>query len=684
MTQQLPQIRMDYFALAGGLNQMTPPLVLPPGFATEAQNFECDTNGGYRRISGYERFDGHDRPSEQTFYTLPATITGAWAVGDTITGATSGATATVIGENNGVGFFVCKISGTFNGTESLTISATPAATNTAAAYRGGATSMAIEAMMTDATASVYRALISAVPGAGPIRGVTVFNDVVYAFRNNSLNTLCEMYKSTTGGWSKVTFGYQISFGTGSGAITDGQTGTGATSGASAVVKRVLRRSGAWSGTAAGTLVFASITGTFQSGENLQVGGVTKAVSTSVATAITLAPGGRFEFVTYNFFGAAGTKRLYGCDGKNPAFEWDGTTFVPILTGMTTDTPTHIAAHKQHLFLAFDSSLQHSGINDAYAWSPVLGAGELALGDTITNLRAHVGDASNAALVATTRNHIKVLYGTSSSDWQLISTETEIGAYPYTAQRLRYMFWLDDRGLTSMEAGQDFGNFGQAAISSGIRKWIMERLTLSTESCIVRELNQYRLFFSDKAALYVTYSGGKLSGIMPMLYAHDVTCCWSSEWNNGTERIFFGSSDGFVREMECGTSFDGEPIEFYFRTAWNHIKSPNVTKRFWRALLEMQGEGYIEMNFGYELGYGLPSINQPVPELTSVMAFSPAAWDSFVWYAFVWDGKTLAPVGISITGTAENISIGVSGRSTYVAPFTVTGIIIHHTLRRRLR
>lgn len=48
-----------------------------------------------------------------------------------------------------------------------------------------------------------RAVITAVPGSGKVRGVAVYKGVVYAWRNNAGDTLLDCYKSTSGGWSKV-------------------------------------------------------------------------------------------------------------------------------------------------------------------------------------------------------------------------------------------------------------------------------------------------------------------------------------------------------------------------------------------------------------------------------------------------------------------------------------------------
>jgi len=522
-----------------------------------------------------------------------------------------------------------------------------------------------------------------VPGYGPVRGVWLYNGVVYAFRNNVGNTVCVMHKSTAAGWTSVPLGYQLSYDSGTAVINEGDTVVGQTSGATGVATRVANRSGTWGTDATGLITFASISGTFQNGELLKVGGHTKARAIADSSAITLAKDGRFVFVNNNFGGGTSTARMYGCDGINKAFEFDGTVFVPITTGMLLDAPTFIAAHRSHLFLAFGASVQHSAITNPYSWSAVLGAGELAAGEQVTGMTPHVGSDQSAALVIMTRNRIQVLYGNSSADWKLINSESDVGGYAYTQQKVGDMYWLDDRGLTSLQAAFQFGNFQGSTVTPQIQDWLRAERTRVQDSCIVRNKNQYRVFFNDRYALYLTFINGKVAGVMPILFEDDVKCSCSGEWSTGEEQIFFGSSDGFVYQMDKGTSFDGEQITAFFTTSYNNIKSPQVLKRYRKALLEMRGSSYIALQFGYELGYGQSSVIQP-DYLSLQNNLGATYWDSFMWDNFYWDGRTLAPSELSISGSGENIALAVLSQTAISPSFTITGMLVHYTPRRRIR
>ena len=74
--RQLNPSRMEstYFPFEGGVNMVDPSLDLEPGELIAANNFEIDIRGRYRRIDGYERFDGQTLPSDIVYYRIPFTI----------------------------------------------------------------------------------------------------------------------------------------------------------------------------------------------------------------------------------------------------------------------------------------------------------------------------------------------------------------------------------------------------------------------------------------------------------------------------------------------------------------------------------------------------------------------------------------------------------------------------------
>ena len=678
LSQAKPRPAMISFG--GGCDFETPPLSTPSGHLRSAENYECDIMGGYARVMGYERYDGRTSPSSASAYVIDITLTGAIAVGDTVTGVTSLATGVVIVVPDSTHIVVTKVSGTFISGEVLNVAAAPQATTTSAPH--GATTDLLRAQYKNLAADEYRDDIAVPTGSGNILGVVRFGDATYAWRDNAGGTATNIWKSTTAGWSQVTLYNEISF-TAGGATQPAEAATLTQGGVTATIKRVVptTASTTWAlNTAAGRFIITN-----PAGGNFAAGAATigaiNVTLTAIQTAITLSPDGRYEFVVSNFGGSVATNRIYGCDGVNRGFEFDGTVLVPITTGMTLDAPNHVHVHKLQLFFSFLASVQHSGPGTPYIWSAILGASEIGMGDTVTGFQSQPGGESVGALAIFSRNSTKILYGTGVSNWQLATYRDELGAYVWSIQDIGHTMFLDDQGLTNLRTAQEFGNFAHAAVSNRIKSWLNGKRTKVTASCVVRNKSQYRLFFSDGYALYNTFS--KLGGLMPVQLENAATCAWSSEDSDGSEVIFFGSTNGMVYQMEKGTSFDGEPIVHHMRLAWDWLKSPQLVKRFHSASLEVSGSGYAEFSFSYELGYGSTAIAQP-GTISATTAFASSIWDEFQWDNFYWDGQTLMPSIVDLGGEAENISLLIHGSSDYHEAATFSGAMLHWAPRRYLR
>jgi hypothetical protein len=678
----MAQVKYDIIRMAGGLDLVTPTLSLAPGTARDALNFEASITGGYTRIAGYERFDGRPNPSDALYSILTVNLSAAVNVADTITGVTSGATGYVIVSTTGQ-LVITKATGVFTVGETIRVSGV--AKGTVTALGGSATTANKDAAIyLNLAADVYRADIGAVPGSGPIRGVVYYKGTAYAWRNNAGGTAMAIYKSTTSGWTLVPLGYELQFNTGSIEITEDMTLVGQSSGASAVVKRVVYASGIWtSNTAAGYLVFSSVTGTFSAGENLRIGSTTYAHAVAAQTAITLQPNGTVETTMGNFGGNTNQTRVYGCDSVNFGFEFDGTVYANIRTGMTLDTPTKVAFHKQHLFFAFKESVQFSGLGLPYQWIPILGAGEIALTNAVTNFLVQPGNQATGAMAVYTDSDTFILYGTSSATWNLVSYNVGTGAKPYTAQNMAQSYVFDDRGVINLQTTLNYGNFDSAAITLNIRPFVQQRRNLATGSSLNREKAQYRVFFSDSYALYLTISNNNLLGAMPVQFPNPVTVVCEGESPDGAETSFFGSTNGYVYRLDAGTSFDGAEIAANITLVFNAIRSPRILKRYRKGSLEISGTSYAEFTFSYDLGYSSTDLGQDtgVNYSSNLVA---SYWDSVSWDNFVWDGRTLAPSEVEIMGTAENIAVRIASISDIYAPFTVNSTILHYSMRRGLR
>lgn len=687
------QVKTAYVALSGGEDLVSPALSINPGALTFSENYEPGQVYGYRRIDGYERTDGRPAPSAASYWVLNFDAGSAdFAATNIVTGGTSGATGEVLvvsvtsgtwGGGDAAGYLVLfNVVGTFQNNEAITATGAAAVVNGTAIERG-ASNDTDDTTWLRAAIVATRADIQTVPGEGSILGVWLFAGTKYAFRNNVGSTAAVMFKSSASGWTTVDLGKKLAFT--SGGVTEivaGNTITGATSAATAVVNRVVLTSGTWAaGTAAGYFILTSQVGTFQA-ENLDVGASPNLATIAGNSATqTLLPDGRYEFLNHNFYGAASSRRMYGCDGENKAFEFDGTIYCPITTGMATDTPKHIHVHREQLFLAFpNGSVQHSAPGQPTAWSVVVGAGELGTGDEVTGFATVPG----GVLSIFNRNQTYLLYGSDVTDWDLKRHAEESGAIEWTVQPIGAPRYLDDRGMTSLDAVQNFGDFAASTFSEQIQPLIDAKLVNSsvTASVRVRTKDQYRVFFDDNSGIIAKFRP-KAIEFTRVNYGIPVRCACSVEDATGREVLLFGSDDGYVYQMDSGTSFDGAEVVGYARLPFGHLKSPQQNKHFFKAVLDVDAPGGTDLQFTHELNYGNPDVPLGSTQTIDVQS-GGGQWGSAVWSEFVWGAQVVGTAEGYIDGDGVNLGMLIRSASIYDRPHTINGVNLHYSMRGRAR
>lgn len=681
---KLPKVpvKSEYTRFHGGLDLESPALSISPGALLVGMNYAALPEGGYERIDGYERYSGKTSPSAAAYYYAPCTFTsGGPALGDTITGVTSGSTGVVI--TIGTNYInYTKQSAPFTASEVFNVSGAAKGTFTAAQIQNGESTALLHATALNLAADKYRADIAKPAGTYAVRGLALLAGVLYAFVDDSTGVTGEIYKATTGGWSKITLLNQISFNLGTAAISEGQTITQLVSGATALVKRVVVESGTWAaGTAAGRLIISTITGTFNATNKLQVSSADKATATSLATAITIIPGGRYEFITYNFTGSTATKRIYGCDGKNYGFEFDGTIYVPIHTGMTSDIPSYVSAFKGQLIFGFHGSSQNSAPGDPYVWSVVSGAGEMAIGDDITGY-----SVESETLLIVSRNSSNQLVGENAETFSVDPLDAEIGAIPRTIQSVGKTYCLDDRGIILITRAQDYGNFNLATVSKRVQKVIDRLRAVVVASSVYRDKNQYRLYGSDGTGLCMAVglgNNGPEYFFTEFKYLVNVACTCTGEDATGKDVVFFGSDAGMVYQAGKGSSFDGEEIDATIWLPFNHSKSPDVLKSYRKATFELSSTGYSAIQLGVQFSYGDADI-QSHPTNTKEIFAPGGNWDLASWDSFYYDTMIVESPSISIAGDGTNMSLVINSKSEIDLGHKLDGVIIQYTPRRLVR
>lgn len=686
--------QQTFYPFQGGLDLETPAISMPPGKIIAVMNYEGAANG-YRRIDGFERFDGQQSPSRVTFYIADFEQGETELVeGDIVEGATSGATGIVIGTSLEDGSWATDdasgklglhtVAGEFEAGEDLEVSAAVVAVLAGELLAGDRHSSDSEMLFWQTLTENTRAEIEEVPGSGPVRGVVWIDDALFAFRDNVGGTAGTVWRATPAGWSQISLGSLLKFDASTDRFTAGETITGGTSGATAVVREAARYSDTeWDLGASGVLVLGSVVGTFQNNEIITGGtsGATAAVDGTISAA-ALPPGGRYRFVRENFYGSTGTERVYGVNGVGPAFDFDGENIVLIPSGMEDDRPFLIAAHKKHLFLGFPKgSLQHSGLGEPRIFSAIIGAEEIGMGQELTNLVPNSADT----LLVTTDRSIAILSGTSIADFALQTLSQETGARQDSAAWIGDVLYQDERGIRSVTTSQRYGNFTVGTYTQLISKELRRknRLEISVvDAFALKAKDAYWLFFEDGTALTL-YIGRKKPEPFLLGYPFVPSCFWIEEIA-GEERVFAGTDDGWVYELNVGPSFDGEDLEAFVQFPFAHQGGPRVMKRYHKAMLELEAPPSSTLSIISQFDYGAGLQPFAGEDVFSILSGGGGSWGVVNWGEFYWDSPVVAQAYAHLEGMGANMALTIASSSAIMDSHTLQGVTLAFSVRGQLR
>ena len=681
---------------------------------TLEDTYTYSTGLPWATISAVERESGVDN-SIVTDTTLPSdgyyialsfyAGTDEPSVGDLIKGQTSNTEGTLVSipivtsgswaGNDAAGFYIIINFGNQDYAADETLIISPAAVGGVALPN--ATATAKGEVYNDINSCIYfhylhmsqedrRSVITAVPGQGPVRGVWMFNGERYAFRDKVApdDAYAGMYKATATGWAEQTFNYQLGFvNSDTLIVADGTTIViGATSGAAGTVERVIKMEGAWSASdrTQGELVISGVTGTFQCGEDIIIGSAVVGQAGGVQYAQTLAAGGHYDFDNHNFYATAAYKRMYFVSGTDNACEWDGSILAKITTGMDVDKPVHVRAYNFQLFLAFPGgSLQPSSLGEPLTFNALSGAAEIGVGDDITGLVVE----SDNVLTVFSRNRTNMLYGSSSADWELKPYHENMGAIEWSVQKIGQSWFLDDRGLTTLTATQQYGDFKQNSVSTKVDPFLQPRMAGVRCSQISRTKNQYRIFFDDGYALFGTFEGRKVLGFLPIQYGVQPYCSESVEDADGYEELLMGCDDGFVYKQDIGTSFDGESISATLMLNYYHYETPTYNKRFRGVTFEMNITDNTDVLFLPDFSYGSDEVPR-ADEQQNLVVGGGGLWDYALWDQFLWSGQVISTGRNRIDGVGANMGLMFFSDSKYLQSYTIQGATVAYSIRRLVR
>lgn len=385
--------------------------------------------------------------------------------------------------------------------------------------------------------------------------------------------------------------------------------------------------------------------------------------------VKLKPGGKYELVSHNFYGGIDTYNIYMVNGEQPAIQFTGSAITEIYSGNDNDKPNLIAVNHEHLFLTFDSSLQHSSKGEPLNWRGELGATELALGATITNLIA-----AAKALIVTSIQNIQVLYGESIANWQVSHISSESVGVPGSGQFMSRPLVIDRSGLIALDMVDAYGNFFDSVISDSIQK-IMNRLApLVTTSMVNKFNNHYVMFTSTGENILAGFNNNQFIGYFPFNLDISVTYCSMNE-----RRMFICANDGgYVYEWQKGTSYDGNAFVSVFQTTYAFQQAPQRKKRYRRATITLKSFVPVALKVAYQFSKG--NADRPPTTMNVQSLGGGGAWDFDNWGEILWDGQDVPELISDMEGVGTDVSMILYSESSELPDFVVEDITFEYSPR----
>jgi hypothetical protein len=448
-------------------------------------------------------------------------------------------------------------------------------------------------------------------------------------------------------------------------------------------------SGTCEGAVLGVAVFENNVYAFRN----RIGGLTAGMFRSTPTgwieidtsANPLEPDGHYHFSEYNFLAGTDTNSLFWSDTKGQARFYDGTSITVIdnvgMSSQGLDKPTCLLAHNNHLFLSYEGgSLQFSVLGDPTIWDGVLGASEIGLGDEITGLVAGV----QSSLVIMLRHGIRLLQGNSLESFTLEVFSNVSGAYRDTTQRLLgTSYFMDDRGVTNLEAVQEFGDVGSNAISQKINVTLQENKGIISAATVSRTRNQYRLFFNDGTGIYFSFFNKAIRGMTTVDFEIPVLTVSDGVDSGGDELIVFTSSDGYVYQMDSGTSFDGNEIPTKLSTAYYHYGSSRNWKKFKSIMFEITAPEDIDVLISTSFDYSDVELPRSSSFLENILGKGGAVYGSGEWGIMKWGSSVFTTRFLHyIRGLSSNMSVSLRTSSKHAESHALLNFTVDFELAGR--
>lgn len=393
---------------------------------------------------------------------------------------------------------------------------------------------------------------------------------------------------------------------------------------------------------------------------------------SVATAAF--NGGKCRFADFNF---SGVHKIVMVDGVNaPAVFNDSTNTMTYMTPPADVVGAEfVAVFKGTVFYAKNNQLIFTAPFNESDFSAANGAGTISVSHDITGLAVF-----RDQLIVFSRNKVQRLSGSTIADFQLSPITDTIGCINSdTIQEVGGdIMYLAPDGIRLLSATDRIGDFGLEIASDPIAadaKSFSDNAT-TFSSIVLREKAQYRIFGyveseQDEVARGLIATKFSAQGASSIAWATTKgikAYVADARYTESSERVIFANEDGYVYEMESGSSFDGEIIEAIFESPYMAVTDPRTRKTFYKLTTYLELNGPIEITLGVRYDFnrtGGFDVLQPDSDVISSTGTSVFTYGSgaAVFGIATYGGELDKVYENTLIGSGKTIALRIEDGST---------------------
>lgn len=344
---------------------------------------------------------------------------------------------------------------------------------------------------------------------------------------------------------------------------------------------------------------------------------------------------KLRHATFNF--GTGNHIIF-VDGVNPAIVFNGVNWKEIKSTHTggyhasnntaggnqaLNAPALVDVFENHVFLsgheAARAAVAHSAPNDGYTWTTAAGAGQVAAGYDVVQIKPFRDD-----LFVFGTNSIKKINVDASNNFVLNQVTANVGCVSRDSvlEIGGDLVFLAPDGLRPCASTSRIGDVELETISKPIQATLVDLIAnedmTTLNGVVIRSKSQIRYFIGDdsKAASDsigiiggLTDSAGSISWEFGELLGIRASCC-ESGYVGTTEFVLHGDYDGKVYMQEQGTSFNGSDIVSIYATPYLDFGETEQRKVLRKINTFIRAEGPLEMLLSMTYDWGDGDISTP--------------------------------------------------------------------------